>query len=1106
MANDSQMRLTISGSSKSEGSQTALTRAGPAGWRNVALHDRCSMEDMLKLKEAFQQAFNNKLMANEFRNLLKTLLNVEYDDDQFKILFLKVEVQYSKMNTSRTGEVDWDELVSHLILGYFGNDAENQRESLQPPIMGLPSILRSEHRHPISRICFCPDVDKDRSTDPMQGCYLTASRDGMINWWSLDMNLLRTAYSSSPYLKVRTTWVTDMVCMPDVNIIVTSSTERDLRFYDCTAQTFTLKIVITSWEYMARICANCLIYYIFTFKILEAICTMFYHFSQDCNEKCMLICGDVGGNVRVLLFSPIQRGPFKNEAGRALKILRHVDLQRQPKILPEMRLVELNHLHAEWVRQVSYYKSLHCVVSCATCPDSLLMCDIQGSKTHNMFKVEKGIQCFEFDEEAHVLVTGGPDSVVRVWNPFVPAKPSMTFIGHHTAVICVVLQNKGQTIYSLSRDRTIKVWDVQGQSYIDIPAVVGERTPISAVYNPATREFILAAIKIAIVVLDEQLNPLHTDGFTHSRAVSKVLYNPLFKVIITCGMDSIIINWNPVTGKRNVLIRDAHTRLLHGELIPVEITAACFDPGYQLLLTGARNGELKVWNFNTGLCLRTMTITHMCEVTGCFWVEGRILAVGWNRHVVEFEDSGMAMHGKSWETRHTEDVLAAAVRPPLTLATASYNSELVLWKLETGQPYRRFSCTEPTLRIKMHFHKRESIKPTSSAAEKTAELKGRRLSIRKPSMVATRDNLNASTAIKKATARRVSTVSMPVRAQNMRHLAVHAMIFLHTRPMQMNVASLLLALENGTVQCWSDHSAGGYQGSFQVIHMAGDHVSAMTTDINNEFLFTGTTQGYVKVWLLSNYLSNTTVHINMPRLRLMFPFLWRDRIEGRAKRSTRDQPVPLLLNSYRAHLRSVTSVAYIDEMKLVFTGSSDYSVRVWRLSGEYLQTLGSFLPWTLEVTRFPPDVKKVASFTTFKVWRGGYVSRYVPGQKEVDKLRDITDHELRHKTYGAPPQEPLLGQYFTLPMRPERQDPIVLDDSLPTIPLYTHLRMASTFPVRRPPTPELVRETRLKRGKITKKHYDGVQDRPLVPTQAPATAASESGSNPDPALPRTSHT
>lgn len=86
------------------------------------------------------------------------------------------------------------------------------------------------------------------------------------------------------------------------------------------------------------------------------------------------------------------------------------------------------------------------------------------------------------------------------------------------------------------------------QTYIDIPPQVGERTPISAVYNPATREYILAAIKIAVIILDEQLNPQHTDGFTHSRAVAKILYNPLFKVVITCGMDSIIINWDPVTG------------------------------------------------------------------------------------------------------------------------------------------------------------------------------------------------------------------------------------------------------------------------------------------------------------------------------------------------------------------------------------------------------------------------------------------------------------------------------------------------------------------------------------------------------------------------------
>jgi hypothetical protein len=62
-----------------------------------------------------------------------------------------------------------------------------------------------------------------------------------------------------------------------------------------------------------------------------------------------------------------------------------------------MKLVEWERVHSDWVRQVAYYSSLHCVVSCATCPDSLLMCDIQGSKTFNMFHVEK-VGCGSFSD------------------------------------------------------------------------------------------------------------------------------------------------------------------------------------------------------------------------------------------------------------------------------------------------------------------------------------------------------------------------------------------------------------------------------------------------------------------------------------------------------------------------------------------------------------------------------------------------------------------------------------------------------------------------------------------------------------------------------------
>lgn len=107
-------------------------------------------------------------------------------------------------------------------------------------------------------------------------------------------------------------------------------------------------------------------------------------------------------------------------------------------------------------------------------------------------------------------------------------------------------------------------------------------------------------------------------------------------------------------------------------------------------------GSLKIWNFNTGTCYRNMRIKKGCEVTNLIWIKGRILAIGWNRQVTEFNDTGVAIgpggaFSKNWDKRHDEDVLSCAVRVPQTLVTATFNGELILWQLETGQAYKRYT-------------------------------------------------------------------------------------------------------------------------------------------------------------------------------------------------------------------------------------------------------------------------------------------------------------------------------------------------------------------------------------------------------------------------------
>lgn len=57
----------------------------------------------------------------------------------------------------------------------------------------------------------------------------------------------------------------------------------------------------------------------------------------------------------------------------------------------------------------------------------------------------------------------------------------------------------------------------------------------------------------------------------------------------------------------------------------------------------------------------------------------------------------------------------------------------------------------------------------------------------------------------------------------------------------------------------------------------------------------------------------------MPRLRLEFIFLRRDTFLVRAKRAVRNQREPMLVSSFKAHLKAINSIGFINLPKILFT-------------------------------------------------------------------------------------------------------------------------------------------------------------------------------------------
>jgi WD40 repeat protein len=187
--------------------------------------------------------------------------------------------------------------------------------------------------------------------------------------------------------------------------------------------------------------------------------------------------------------------------------------------------------------------------------------------------------------------------------------------------------------------------------------------------------------------------------------VSVVLYNTLYRLVITCGYDSNILVWDPSTGMRRYFIKNAHTYEVYGIARNVEITAACCDPKNQQLVTGARDGTVKMWNFLDGICTRHLSIDPDCEVTSIYWITDRILATGQNGLITEFADQVDEVdygRGKSWRSYHEGQIVCAVVQMPRLVITGSNRGELIFWDLKTGQPYRWHNVEDPKTLIEVY--------------------------------------------------------------------------------------------------------------------------------------------------------------------------------------------------------------------------------------------------------------------------------------------------------------------------------------------------------------------------------------------------------------------
>ncbi|VUZ50068.1 unnamed protein product [Hymenolepis diminuta] len=338
-----------------------------------------------------------------------------------------------------------------------------------------------------------------------------------------------------------------------------------------------------------------------------------------------------------------------------------------------------------------------------------------------VFKINKGVRVFEYSKEKNVLITGGMDRVIRIWNPYCTTSPIGKLLGHASALSFIRVNTEDNTIISVSSDSCIMVWDLDSQiCQTTLSTKVCAKTHgdvQSCNYSPNTRSLVLVTDEACLVRFDpnqlteeRKWNEIHQSweyfggclfrNSSQTNSSTTINTKPRIRV------------WNFNTGQLVSEITDAH----QGE----QITCMCFDLTEKRLITGGRDGYVRIWNHNSGACLKELEpkakngegfiISAVeCKIIGT----GRyIVVVGWNSRISLYLDDPETFwdesnrelkqcflppwrHGEDISIGHQEDICTMAIsRSSDLLATVDFTGEICVWNAVSGHVLKRLQQTD----------------------------------------------------------------------------------------------------------------------------------------------------------------------------------------------------------------------------------------------------------------------------------------------------------------------------------------------------------------------------------------------------------------------------
>ncbi|MBD2542331.1 MULTISPECIES: toll/interleukin-1 receptor domain-containing protein [Planktothricoides] len=593
---------------------------------------------------------------------------------------------------------------------------------------------------------------------------------------------------------------------------------------------------------------------------------------------------------------------------------------------------------------------------------SSLSAAIAFAREQNQFRHESWVRSVAFSPDGKKIISSSSDRTVKIWD--IQGNLLAVLNGHTHAVTSVAVSPDGQKVVSGSDDKTIRIWDISGQ---ERGQFFGHKDIVTAVaFAPDGKTIASGSLDRTIRIWDVFGQPL---GLLkgHEDIVTAVAFSPDGKMIISGSRDHTIRLWH-ISGQP---LR-VNNRVFKGH--EADVTAVAVSSDGQRIVSAGADRTIRVWDIS-GNPLAVWNLGEIFALSLAIAPDDRKILAGNSDKTIGIWD--MSGNEIAVLKGHQDSVWSVAFSPNgQTVVSGSRDKTVRLWDSFGNQVAAvsahnaavRSVAIAPNGQTMVSGGEDTKIQLWDISGRKLATLQGHQDAVR--SVAFSPDGQTIVSASEDKTVRLWNLQGQELAVFRGHEAPVYSVAF------SPDGQTIVSASEDKTLRLWNR------QGEQKAVFSGHkDYVRSVAFSPDGQTIVSGSYDKTVRLWdLQGNQLKLFSAHQASVYAVAFSP-------DGQTIVSGGEDDTLRLWNRqgehkiFQGHDDAVISLAFSPDGQTIVSGSYDHTVRLWDLSGNQLAVItGHEAPvYSVAMT---PDGQKVISGSsdkTIRVWQGSWQSWLLAG-------------------------------------------------------------------------------------------------------------------------------